>query len=557
MKKSALIVFAAVSLFAADFAAEGKLWWAHVQYLADDKLEGRDTGSEGYRKAVEYVTGEFQKIGLKPAGTDGYLQPVKFETRQLVADKSSLALVREGKAEPLETADATISPRSNAIEPVEAPLVFVGYGLSVPEAHWDDLSGLDLRGKIAVYVGGQAPMDASNNVKSHYSTAAERWTILKRAGAIGVASINIPRPNARGGRGGAATDQNAADAAGAGNGRGNNAGRGGRGAGGRGPTPPTFQLADPALTENEGQAISATITRRGFDKVFEGTGHTFDEFQKLVQDNKPLPHFDLQTSLRATVAVNRAEVEAPNLVGLLPGSDSKLKNEYVIMSAHLDHLGVGRPVNGDSIYNGAMDNASGIASVIEVARLMKASGRKLKRSVLFLAVTAEEKGELGSRYFAAHPTVPADKIVADINLDMFLPLYPLKVIEVQGLTESTLGDTVREAAHKDGVEVQVDQEPDQNRFIRSDQYSFIRRGIPSLAFKFGYDQGSPEQKIRQDWVRDRYHKPSDDLSQPIDMAAAAKFDQVMIGLIERVANTAARPQWKTDSFFARFAKPSI
>ena len=562
MKKSALILIAAASLFAADFAAEGKLWWSHVQFLADDNLQGRDTGSEGFHKAVEYVAGEFQKIGLKPAGIDGYLQPVKFETRQLVAAESKLELVRDGKAEPLETADASISPRSNAGGPVEAGMVFVGYGLVVPEAHWDELAGLDLKGKIAVYVGGQAPMDVSNNVKSHYSTAAERWKILEHAGAIGVATIMVPRANARGGRGGPPTEQAAGETGGAAGSADNanagaNAGRGGRGAGGRGPAPPTFELADPALQDNPGQQVAISITRRGFDKFFAGAGHTYDEIVKLVQDNKPLPHFPLSSSLRATVSVKRTELEAPNVVGMLPGSDSKLKHEYVIMSAHLDHLGVGRPVNGDNIYNGAMDDASGIASVIEIARLIKASGRKLKRSVIFLAVTAEEKGELGSQFFAAHPTVPADKIVADINLDMFLPLYPLKVIEVQGLTESTLGDTVQVAARKEGVEVQVDQEPDQNRFIRSDQYSFIKRGVPALAFKFGYEQGSPEQKIRLDWVRDRYHKPSDDLSQPVDMAAAAKFDQVIIGLIERVANDAARPRWKSDSFFARFAKPSI
>ena len=207
-----------------------------------------------------------------------------------------------------------------------------------------------------------------------------------------------------------------------------------------------------------------------------------------------------------------------------------------------------------AIYNGAMDDASGIASVLEIARLMKESGARPKRSVLFLAVTAEEKGELGSRYFAAHPTVPAKQIVADINLDMFLPLYALKVIEVQGLAESSLGDQVRAAAKKLGVEVQTDREPEQNRFIRSDQYSFIRQGIPSLAFKFGYESGSPDEKIRRDWVRDRYHKPSDDLSQPVDTAAAAKFDRVIEGLLERVADDSHRPEWKSDSFFQRFAR---
>jgi Zn-dependent M28 family amino/carboxypeptidase len=190
----------------------------------------------------------------------------------------------------------------------------------------------------------------------------------------------------------------------------------------------------------------------------------------------------------------------------------------------------------------------------EIARLMHAAGARPKRSILFLAVTAEEKGELGSRYFAAHPTVPARQIVADINLDMFLPLYPLKVIEVQGLAESTLGETVRAAAQESGVEVQSDREPEQNRFIRSDQYSFIRQGVPSLAFKFGYEFGSPEEKIRKDWVRDRYHKPSDDLDQPVDQAAAARFDRIILNLLERVANQEARPRWNDDSFFRRFAE---
>ena len=201
-----------------------------------------------------------------------------------------------------------------------------------------------------------------------------------------------------------------------------------------------------------------------------------------------------------------------------------------------------------------MDDASGIASILEIARLLKESSAKPKRSILFVAVTAEEKGELGSRYFAAHPTVPAKNIVADINLDMFLPLYPLKVIEVQGLTESTLGEQVRAAAKSLGVEVQTDREPEQNRFIRSDQYSFIRSGIPSLAFKFGYEFGSPEEKIRREWVRDRYHKPSDDLNQPVDTAAAALFNRVIAALLQRVADDPARPQWNPDSFFKRFAQ---
>jgi Zn-dependent M28 family amino/carboxypeptidase len=246
-------------------------------------------------------------------------------------------------------------------------------------------------------------------------------------------------------------------------------------------------------------------------------------------------------------------VESQNVAGLLPGTDPKLKNEYVVLTAHLDHIGVGMPINGDTIYNGAMDDASGIASILEIARLIHESGAKLRRSVLFVAVTGEEKGLQGSRYFAAHPTVNEKNIVADINLDMFLPLHSLHYIEVQGLAESTLGDDIRAVATQAGIELQSDKEPARNLFIRSDQYSFIRKGIPALAFKFGYLPGSAEEKLHKDWLKERYHAPSDDLKQPVDKTAAAQFNEIILNLAERVANAEARPQWKSDSFFRRFA----
>jgi len=544
MRKSLFLLLAASSVFAAavDYAAEGKLWWSHIQFLADDKLEGRNVGTDGYRKAVDYVKAEFERAGLKPAGTSGYLQPVQFETHVLVEDKTSLALVRDGKAEPLVLGtEATLSPRGEVAPSVEAPMVFVGYGLVIPEAHYDDLAGIDLKGKIAVYVSAAGPVEAPGPLKSHYSSGVERWNALHKAGAIGIATIANPRvpppPGANG--------NGAPPAAPGGQ---------GRGGGGRGPAQPSVGLADPALQETGGQSISIAITARGAEKFFAGSGHTFEEIQKAARANEPLPHFPLTASLKATAELKRDSMEAANVVGMLPGSDRKLKSEYVILSAHLDHLGVGRAVNGDAIYNGAMDDASGIATILEVARLLKASGAKPKRSIIFLAVTAEEKGELGSRYYSAHPTVPAADIIADVNLDMFLPLYALKYLEVQGLGESTLGDTVRASAKELGVEVQADNEPEQNRFIRSDQYSFIRRGVPALAFKFGYAAGSPEEKIRRDWVRDRYHKPNDDLTQPVDTAAAALFDRIILSLVEKVADTEARPQWYKESFFKRFAE---
>ena len=397
-------------------------------------------------------------------------------------------------------------------------MVFVGYGLVIPEAHWDELAGLDLQGKIAVYVSAPGPAEAPAPVKSHLTSAAERWRVLHGAGAVGIATIAAGRGGAGGaGRRGPPTDPAAAPARGA-------------GGGGRGAPQPSISLADPELSETRGMGVSLSVTASGADKIFAGSGHTFAEIQALARDNKPLPRFPLAGTLRSQAVLKRDTLESPNIAGMAPGH-GKLKDEYVILSAHLDHLGVGRPVNGDSIYNGAMDNASGIATVIEVARLLQESKVKPKRSVIFLAVTAEEKGELGSQYFAAHPTVPFPQIVADINLDMFLPLYPLKVIEVQGLMESTLGETVKAAAAADGVEVEIDQEPAENRFIRSDQYSFIRRGVPALAFKFGYYPGSPDETTRKNWVRDVYHKPNDDLNQPVDTAAAAKFDRIILSLL--------------------------
>ena len=521
-----------VSLWAADFAAEGKRWWAHIEFLADDSLAGRDTGSPGFHQAVEYVSKHFEELGLKPAGTSGYLQPIQFETRMLLTG-SALDLVRGDTVEPLAIGtDAGVNLRGEPAAQLQAPMVFVGYGMAIPEAGYDDTAGVDLRGKIAVYANALPPVAVSANVKSHYSSAAERWKTLRKAGAAGVAIVSVPRPSETGGRGG----------------------RGARNE----PEPPSasrqFVLADHRLREGIGQRVAITIQRAGGPKFFGASGHTYEEIEALAHDGKPLPHFPLGVSLRSKLLVGRDPLEAPNVAAILPGTDPQLKNEYVIMSAHLDHVGIGRPVKGDAIYNGAMDDASGIASLLEIARLMKESGARLKRSILFLAVTAEEKGELGSRYFAAHPTVPFRGIAADINLDMFLPLYPLKVIEVQGLAESTLGGQVRAAAAELGVEVQTDREPDQNRFIRSDQYSFIRRGVPSLAFKFGYESGSPEETIRKDWVRERYHKPSDDLEQPVDREAAAKFDRVILGLLERAANEDARPQWNGDSFFKRFAR---
>jgi Zn-dependent M28 family amino/carboxypeptidase len=253
-----------------------------------------------------------------------------------------------------------------------------------------------------------------------------------------------------------------------------------------------------------------------------------------------------------------------NVVGIRPGSDRKLKAEYVVVSAHLDHIGKRNPPAAnatapasttppDLINNGAMDDGSGIATILEVARALHESKAKLKRSVIFLAVTGEEKGLLGSRYFAGNPTVPKAQLVADLNTDMFLPLYPLNSLIVLGLDESTLGESVRQVGAKVGVGVLRDPQPDRNAFTRSDQYSFIRAGVPAIAMKVGFTLGSPQEKINKDWLAQRYHNVSDDLQQPVDLESAGRFNLLLTDLATTIANDRQRPKWNDTSFFKRFA----
>ena len=456
-------------------------------------MEGRDTGSPGLKRAEAYVVGQLKTAGLQPAGVKGYFQPVKFVSRQLLEKASSAILVRDGKPEPLTLGeDAIFSTRVDLAPSVEAPLVFVGYGLSIPEKGFDDLAGLDLKGKVAVLITG-SPSQIPSALASHHQTAAERWKGFHAAGAVGI--ISIPNP--------ASMDVPWARVA-------------------LNRLHPSMGLAGAEFDETNGEKLALTFNPAHADQLFTGSGHTFQELAELAKERKPLPHFPLSVSIRAKAKLMKKTVVSSNIVASLQGSDPQLKNEYVVLSAHIDHVGIGEPVNGDRIYNGAMDNASGVAVLLDVAASLKKHPENLKRSLLFVFVTGEEKGLLGSKYFAVHPTVDPKSMVADINIDMFRPLVPLKLITVLGLAESDLGDAARQVAESVGVSVQADPQPLRNVFVRSDQYSFIRRGVPSLAMDIA--PGTPEEKqIYQDWLTRRYHAPSDDLDQPVDLALAGSM----------------------------------
>ncbi len=518
-----IIAMAASSLLAGG-APDGTRWWSYVEFLASDKLEGRNTGSEGHRKAAEFVAAQFERDGLKPAGTQGYIQPVKFITKELDESNSSLALERDGKEQKIELGeDAIIGTRVDPAPSEDAGLYFVGYGLRAPDADYNDFAGLDTKGKIAVYLAG-APSSMSSALAAHYQSGGQRWESLKSAGMIGAIAIPNPRhmeiPWSR-------TALSRFQL--------------------------TMQLAAPGMDETAGEQIAIAWNPEHADELFAGSGHTLDELVAIAEQGKQLPRFALSGNLKAKTTVKHGSVESQNLAAIFPGSDPKLKDEYVVMSAHIDHLGIGKPINGDSIYNGAMDNASGVASILEMADHLKEAHIKTKRSILFVVVTGEEKGLLGSHYFALNPTVPVHSIVADINTDMFLPLYPFRILTVYGLDESTLGDDARAVAQKMEIKTQPDPEPVRNIFIRSDQYSFVRVGIPSVMIDIGNEKGSPEAAIEKKWLAERYHAPSDDLDQPVDKQSAATFNLLVEGLIERVADEDARPAWKANSFFRRYA----
>ena len=496
-------------------------WMAHVKILADDNMEGRLTGSPGYDRAAAYVADQYQKLGLKPAGLDGYYQPVPLKEQSLDLAASKLVLSGPAGETPLAIGEQVLpGTRVPQLQGAfDAPLVFIGYGLHMPDSGHDDFAGQDLKGKIVVTMTG-GPKQLSGALKSH-ARSAEFWPALQRAGALGVITLSNPKQMD------VPWERVKLFA-----------------------STPGMRLADPALNDAKQPFFTASFSPAEAELLFRASGHNLADILALVEKGEALPRFELKQRLKGQVVARDREFTSPNLVGLLPGSDPKLKGEYVVLTAHLDHVGVDKPVNGDSIYNGAMDNASGIASLIETARALKAE--KPKRSILFVAVTGEERGLLGSRHFANRPTVPASALAANINMDMYLPLWPFTHVTALGAEESTLGPLSAEVAANLGVMQVPDEQPDRNLFVRSDQYSFVRTGVPALALKFA--TSTPEQQaLQKAWLRDRYHAPSDDLNQPIEPKYATAFNHYLVKLIETVADAPERPSWNESSFFRRFA----
>jgi Zn-dependent M28 family amino/carboxypeptidase len=485
-------------------------WWAQTVVLSNDSREGRDTGTEAYKHAANYVAIEFKSAGLKPAGDDGtYFQRVPMHQIDLVEDKSSVEILNpSGKSTTLHfTTEVTTVPREAPVS-IEAPLVFIGYGTPPANA--------ELKGKIAVFFNN-TPADLPQKDRDTFTT--RRLRALAQAGVAATISIDNP----------AATEPFHWPAAYA----------------------RSVTLAGSAAP-NTNSPIVIRINPASLDALFAASNHKPADIVAAGGKGSALETFPLNVTARINLTSTSKEISSPNILAILPGSDPKLASEYVALSAHLDGYGYGTPVLGDNLYNGTLDDAAYVALLIELAKDLQ--HKAPARSLLFCIFTGEEKGLLGSAYFTQHLTVPKESIVANLNLDQLRPIFPLNILTMEGLNDSTLGETVRAVAAPFKIEIRPDLEPERNLFRRADNYNFVRIGVPIAAFVFGYDKGSPEEATYRDWYARRYHKPQDDIKTPIDWDAAAKFNRFYTALTLNIANAPTRPQWLSSSPYSPHRK---
>jgi Zn-dependent M28 family amino/carboxypeptidase len=506
---------------------------AHVRYLADDRLRGRLPGTPGYQMAVDYVAAQFKQSGVAPAGDQGgYTQKVRLR-RAFVEPGAVLSYQpATGPAQPLVAGSAVSvypNPGQPEVNVPNAALVFAGYGISAPELEYDDYAGLDAKGKIVV-VTRQLPRQFGDNERQYFTDVRTVLETAARHGAVGVL-LAAARPDAH------LLDfpKGVVSAL----------GPDGRVAVSRSYAPGSVQLVG---------SISAATLQQFFAGAATDTARALAALRGGHAASVALPG-----RLSARYRSRYQDVDSYNVVGKIMGSDPVLKNEYVVHSAHLDHVGVGAPINGDSIYNGAHDNATGVASVLEISKLYAGLRQKPRRSVLFVLVTGEEMGLLGSAYFAKLPTVPKKALVADINTDMPTLIAPLLAVVPLGADHSSLLQEVKNAADYLKLSIEPDPEPAQNRFIRSDQYSFVVQGVPALHLKYGNRTADGKNNLSetvQKWRALTYHKPQDNFEGgTFDWAAGAKYAQLNFLVGYQVAQAAQRPSWNKGDFFGtRFGK---
>ncbi|MGI9272194.1 MAG: M20/M25/M40 family metallo-hydrolase [Woeseiaceae bacterium] len=497
---------------------------SHVALLADDLYEGREAGTRGYQLAAKYVATQFQTMGLSPGNDDSFFQTVPFKVASIVRGSRALTVSSASGDHDYQTFEEYTSTPTLAGEDVSitAPLVFVGYGVNAPSIERNDYEDIDLDGKIAVVVIG-APAALGSEVRAFYrSTRYHKSIELEQRGAIGVISLQHRQISSEG-------------------------------AAVRGSKTPKYWSIDEHGKPNyafDGLQIDMMLLEEGAQRLFADSPISFDEMAASIEDETYEP-MDLGISATVSHRISEGSITGDNVVAILEGSDPALKHEFVVLSAHLDGKGLGDETD-DNIYNGFYDNASGIGTMLEVARALATSPVRPKRSILFIATVGEEKGLLGSDFFARNPTVPVEDIVANVNMDMVMFLWKTQDVVAFGADHSTLSNIVQRATDKVGIELSPDPFPERGYFTRSDQFPFVQQGIPAVFFATGFKTAEPgvdPEALYNHFMQTHYHGATDDENLRFDVESAGRVATANFMIALEIANTDVRPKWRKDDFF--------
>lgn len=512
MRIAALFLLSSLYSFAQVDAIHGERIRAHVKFLSSDLLEGRGPGQRGGALAEGYIAAQFAAAGLKPGAADGtYLQRVPLKVVEALGTPA-LTAIKDGKPLAFRWLDDFVG-HSNLQQPkvnAEADVVFVGHGISAPEYGWNDYAGADVKGKIVVLFTNEPPSDDDKFFGGKALTYYGRWTYkYEEALRQGALAAIIVHTNATAGYGYQVVKAN-----------------------GR-PQPQVARAAGaPAL------ALAGWITEAAGERLFSLTGRNVAEMLKLA-DTTGFKAIPLGLRLRIAMDYKVGDMETYNVVGRVDGSDAQLKDEAVVFTAHWDHLGVGDPVNGDRIYNGAVDNASGTGMLIEMARAWASTDPKPRRSALFVAVTAEESGLLGSKYFAENPPLPAAKIAANFNFDSYSPLGRSSQTVLIGAERTSFYDAVQSVTKRFKLTIMPDQRPEQGSYFRSDHFSFAKVGVPAFSVNMGAERVaplSPALEVVQKRLQGTYHQPGDEYAEDWDFSGMEQFARFGFTLGLEVAN---------------------
>jgi len=509
---------------------------AHIRFLADSLLTGRAPGTPGYDISARYVATELEGMGLRPGASGSWFQTVPLEKAVTDAATSSLALIVDGREQKLADAKDYIlstwfasragKDSAKVQSDVSAPVVFVGFGVTAPDQKYDDYAGVDAKGKIVAEIYG-APATFPSTERAYYSDGVVKARNAVAHGAVGTISIVLPEDWKR-----YAWDW----------------------------LVPQIQMGEMHWLDKSGAPHdffpelrgNVLLSQKGAETLFAGAPKTLDEVFAAAKAGKP-QGFALPVSAHIHTVAANSVIQSPNIVAELKGSDPSLRDQYVVYTAHVDHLGICPPVEGDNVCHGAMDNASGTSSLLEIARAYASLPEPPRRSLLFVFVTGEEMGLLGSDYFAHFPSVPLKSIVANVNIDGAPGLYyPMKDVVALGAEHSSMGNEVTAAAQQIGYELTPDPMPEEVMFIRSDQYSFVLQGVPAVDVTDGIKATDPKVnglEVIKKWLTTRYHTPLDNMDQPMDFDSAAKGAVMNFLVGYEVAEHSGIPAWNQGDFF--------